>query len=116
MQVITLNYDPLDCTCWALPGDEYCTYCSTVCDAALDDYKGKVGEWAVFSFTKLDSVAMELEEAAHQTALAEFFEEGWAPTSAVVPDSGSRNSVIPPARFPQIPAMQAPAPVPEWAA
>ena len=49
MRVITLNYNPLDCTCWSIMGHhEYCAYCTEVCDAALGDYEGGVGDWALF--------------------------------------------------------------------
>ncbi|KAG8678795.1 hypothetical protein FRC08_017510 [Ceratobasidium sp. 394] len=77
MHTITLCYNPLDCTCWAMPPGEYCLYCNKVCDAALADYEAGVGDWAVFGCKGTTELA---EEAKHEAALAEFFEEGRAPT------------------------------------
>jgi hypothetical protein len=39
MRVITMQYNPLDCTCWAYGPLEYCEYCNPVCDAALEDFE-----------------------------------------------------------------------------
>jgi hypothetical protein len=45
MHVITMNYNPLDCTCWAYSPLEYCEYCNLVCDAALEDFECGLGDW-----------------------------------------------------------------------
>ena len=45
MRVITLNYDPLNCTCWSVPVDGYCEYCNLVCEVALADYEAGIGDW-----------------------------------------------------------------------
>jgi hypothetical protein len=45
MHVITMQYNPLDCTCWAYSPLEYCEYCNLVCDAALDDFECGLGDW-----------------------------------------------------------------------
>ena len=45
MRVITLNFNPLDCSCWALSSEEYCVYCNLVCEATLEDYESGVGYW-----------------------------------------------------------------------
>jgi hypothetical protein len=45
MRVITMNYNPLDCTCWAYSPLEYCEYCNLVCDAALEDFECGLGDW-----------------------------------------------------------------------
>ncbi|KAG9096418.1 hypothetical protein FS749_008529 [Ceratobasidium sp. UAMH 11750] len=77
MHNVTLNYDPLDCICWILPNREYCAYCSAVCDAALQDFQCSVGDWVTLGTQSAHELA---QEADHQVALAEFFEEGRAPT------------------------------------
>ncbi|QRV73360.1 hypothetical protein RhiJN_01374 [Ceratobasidium sp. AG-Ba] len=76
MRVITLNYDPLDCTCWFPSANLYCDYCDSVCDAALADFEAGVGDWTFFG---VPDALSEAEEAAHAAALAEFFEEGSPP-------------------------------------
>ncbi|QRW10191.1 hypothetical protein RhiLY_09190 [Ceratobasidium sp. AG-Ba] len=76
MRVITLNYDPLDCTCWFPGSSLYCEYCDSVCDAALADFEAGVGDWTIVGASDEYS---EAEEAAHAAALAEFFEEGSTP-------------------------------------
>ncbi|KAG9100142.1 hypothetical protein FS749_016146 [Ceratobasidium sp. UAMH 11750] len=77
MRTLTLNFDPLDCTCWSLPDGEYCAYCEAVCNTALWDFKSGVRDWV----TAGGPSAFELaQDAEHQVALAEFFEEGRAPT------------------------------------
>ncbi|QRV78790.1 hypothetical protein RhiJN_06805 [Ceratobasidium sp. AG-Ba] len=87
MRVITLNYDPLDCTCW-FPGTSlYCEYCDSVCDAAFADFEAGVGNWTIVGALDKHS---EAEEAAHAAALAEFFEEGSPPEEFWdAPESGS---------------------------
>jgi hypothetical protein len=45
MHVITMNYNPLDCTCWAFSPLEYCEYCNLVCDTALKDFECGLGDW-----------------------------------------------------------------------
>jgi hypothetical protein len=45
MHVITMQYNPLDCTCWAFSPSEYCEYCNLVCDTALEDFECELGEW-----------------------------------------------------------------------
>jgi hypothetical protein len=45
MHVITMQYNPLDCTCWAYSPLEYCEYCNLVCDAALEDFECGLGDW-----------------------------------------------------------------------
>jgi hypothetical protein len=45
MHVITMNYNPLDCTGWAYSPLEYCEYCNLVCDAALEDFECRLGDW-----------------------------------------------------------------------
>jgi hypothetical protein len=45
MHVITMQYNPLDCTCWAFSPLEYCKYCNLVCDAALEDFECGLGDW-----------------------------------------------------------------------
>ncbi|KAG9095002.1 hypothetical protein FS749_011313 [Ceratobasidium sp. UAMH 11750] len=77
MHIITLNFDPLDCTCWLLPDREYCTYCNAVCEAALQDYENGVGEWLTLGAQSVYKLA---QEAEHQPTLAELFEEDQAPT------------------------------------
>jgi hypothetical protein len=44
MHVITMNYNPLDCTCWAYSSLEYCEYCNLVCDA-VEDFECGLGDW-----------------------------------------------------------------------
>ncbi|QRW06233.1 hypothetical protein RhiLY_05232 [Ceratobasidium sp. AG-Ba] len=82
MRVITLNYDPLDCTCWFPSANLYCDYCDSVCDAALADFEAGVGDWTFFGVPDALSKA---EEAAHAAALAEFFEEGSPPEDFGIP-------------------------------
>jgi hypothetical protein len=45
MHVITMQYNPLDCTCWVYSPMEYCEYCNLVCDAALEDFECGLGDW-----------------------------------------------------------------------
>jgi hypothetical protein len=45
MHVITMQYNPLDCTCWAFSPSEYCEYCDLVCDTALEDFDCHLGDW-----------------------------------------------------------------------
>jgi hypothetical protein len=45
MHVITMQYNPLDCTCWAYGPLEYCEYCDLVCNAALEDFECHLGDW-----------------------------------------------------------------------
>ncbi|KAG8722572.1 hypothetical protein FRC08_000038 [Ceratobasidium sp. 394] len=77
MCTLTLNFDPLDCTCWLLPDGEYCAYCEVVCDAALQDYQRSVRDWLILGTQSGFDLA---QEADHQAVLAKFFEEGQAPT------------------------------------
>ena len=44
-RLCTIVYNPLNCTCWAFPQDEYCEYCDLVCDASLEDFECDVGDW-----------------------------------------------------------------------
>ncbi|QRV77113.1 hypothetical protein RhiJN_05128 [Ceratobasidium sp. AG-Ba] len=71
MRVITLNYDPLDCTCWFPGSSLYCEYCDSVCDAALADFEAGVGDWTIKSTPR--------PRKRPAAALAEFFEEGSPP-------------------------------------
>ncbi|KAG8704705.1 hypothetical protein FRC08_002081 [Ceratobasidium sp. 394] len=77
MCMLTLNLDPLNCTCWLLLNGEYCTYCEVVCDAALQDHECGVGDWLTLG---AQSAFKQAQEVVHQATLAEFFEDGWAPT------------------------------------
>jgi hypothetical protein len=45
MHVITMQYNPYECPCWAYTPFEYCEYCGLVCDAALDDFECGLGDW-----------------------------------------------------------------------
>ncbi|QRW12474.1 hypothetical protein RhiLY_11473 [Ceratobasidium sp. AG-Ba] len=87
MRVITLNYDPLDCTCWFPGSSLYCEYCDSVCDAALADFEAGIGDWTIVGASDEHS---EAEEAAHAAALAEFFEEVVLLRSSGIPLSRGR--------------------------
>jgi hypothetical protein len=89
MHVATMQYNPLDCTCWAFSPLEYCEYCDQVCDAALEDFEchlgdwfflGQEGEYLVFLVRPCPDVLPEGEWDADPNALAAFFEEGRVPT------------------------------------
>ncbi|KAG9120892.1 hypothetical protein FRC07_003390 [Ceratobasidium sp. 392] len=71
MCILSLNYDPLDCTCWAFPPGEYCAYCNAICNAALSNYEAGAGYWVHLG----EQASLQLEDK-----LTEFFEEGRAPT------------------------------------
>jgi hypothetical protein len=45
MHVVTMQYNPFECTCWAFSPSEYCEYCDLVCDAALEDFECHLGNW-----------------------------------------------------------------------
>jgi hypothetical protein len=90
MHVITMQYNPFECTCWAHSSFEYFEYCGLVCDAALDDLECDLGDWF---FLGQDGESPCLVRAALLTAssaagdrdanpdeLQAFFEEGRAPT------------------------------------
>ncbi|KAG8726394.1 hypothetical protein FRC10_007150 [Ceratobasidium sp. 414] len=76
MRVITLNYDPLICTCWSVPPEDCCPYCAAVCDAILADFEAGVGQWKTAGVPAKETV---LGGKVHTAAVAEFFEEGQAP-------------------------------------
>jgi hypothetical protein len=89
MHVVTMQYNPLDCTCWAFSPSEYCEYCDLVCDTALEDFEchlsdwfflGQEGERPVLSVGPCsDDLPAGLWDADPDT-LATFFEQGTAPT------------------------------------
>jgi hypothetical protein len=45
MHVISMQYNPLDCTCWAFSPSEYWEYCDLMCDTALEDFECNLGNW-----------------------------------------------------------------------
>jgi hypothetical protein len=90
MHVITLNYNPLDCICWAFSPYEYCEYCNLVCDAALKDFECGLGDWfflgqdgelpRVVCLALLTPPSLAGDRDADPDELQAFFEEGRAPT------------------------------------
>ncbi|KAG9083671.1 hypothetical protein FS749_005845 [Ceratobasidium sp. UAMH 11750] len=77
IRTLTLNHNPLDCMCWSLPDGEYCAYCEAVCDTALRDFEHGIRDWLLLGKQSVFELA---QEAEHPAVLAEFFEEGQAPT------------------------------------
>jgi hypothetical protein len=90
MHVITMQYNPLDCTCWAYGPLEYCEYCNLVCDTALEDFKGELGDWfflgqdgespCLARAALLMALSVAGDRDADPAELQAFFEEGQAPT------------------------------------
>jgi hypothetical protein len=89
MRVVSMQYNPLDCTCWAEGPSKYCEYCDLVCDSALEDFDCQLGDWfflgqegeyfAIYVRPRSDDLPAG-EWDADPDALATFFEEGRAPT------------------------------------
>jgi hypothetical protein len=90
MHVITMQYNPLDCTCWAYGPLEYCEYCNLVCDAALDDFECHLGDWFFLgedcespvssARPSLTDTSVAGDRDADPAELQAFFKEGRAPT------------------------------------
>jgi hypothetical protein len=90
MHVITMQYNTLDCTCWASGPLEYCEYCNLVCDAALEDFKCELGDWfflgqdgespCLACAASLTPLSVAGDRDADPAELQAFFEEGRAPT------------------------------------
>jgi hypothetical protein len=90
MHVITMQYNPYECTCWAYTPLEYCEYCDLVCDAALDDFECELRDWFFLGqdgesprivravLLTVSSVAGDRD--ADPAELQAFFEEGQVPT------------------------------------
>jgi hypothetical protein len=90
MHVLTMQYNPLDCTCWAYGPLEYCEYCNLVCDAALEDFECHLGDWfflgqdcestRLLRAVLLTDPPVAGDRDADPDELQAFFEEGRAPT------------------------------------
>ena len=100
MHTVTLNFDPLDCVCdvaWlGFAPYTYCGYCWEVCDSALWDFEGDVGDWLVlgkddsgeFGVSSacylLTTPVIDDDDSAGESVsdgeLAAAFEEGRAPS------------------------------------
>jgi hypothetical protein len=90
MHVITMQYNPLDCTCWAYSPLEYCEYCNLVCDAALEDFECHIGDWFFLGQDResplpcraalLTAPTAAGDQDADPAELQAFFEEGRPPT------------------------------------
>jgi hypothetical protein len=90
MHVITMQYNPLDCTCCAYGPLEYCEYCNLVCDAALEDFECHLGDWFFLGQDRestrplrtplLTDPSVAGDRDTDPDELQAFFEEGRAPT------------------------------------
>jgi hypothetical protein len=90
MHVITMQYNPLDCTCWAFGPFDYCEYCNLVCDATLEDFECELGDWfflgqdgefpCLVCAALLTALSAAGDRDADPAELQAFFEEGQAPT------------------------------------
>jgi hypothetical protein len=102
MHVLTMNYNPLDYTCWAYGPLEYCEYCNLVCNTALEDFECELGDWfflaqdgespCLVCAALLTTLSVAGDRDTDPAELQAFFEEGRAPTP--VPSAPQEQSPV----------------------